>query len=110
MRITNEILKLYVQLKNEEKLIQFQLNDLRNLIIEHNGANTGDYIAVVKEMSKRQVATIKEFEEIMGSGWLENQDLIKTILYKQVEVFLKPKKTVKLPNGVEKNDQEKSII
>lgn len=109
MRITNDILKLYLKLKCEQKIIEGQLSDLRSLIIEHNGAQTLDYIAVVKNRERKLVAGQDAFIAKMGAGWLENEGLITSIIYKEVEVLVKPNRTVQ-PIDMSIKLQEKSNV
>lgn len=96
MRITNSILEHFVKLTQEKTLIENQLKDLKELIINQNGAQTQDFIAIVKEISRNQVAGQKEFEIKMGKKWLETQGLIKIITYKQVQVLEKPSRVAQL--------------
>lgn len=89
MKITNEMLAQYL---SNKQLIK-ELTDINETIAigirAAGGAQTDDYIAVVDDKERRNVASIRVFEEKLGHGWLEKHDLINVAKFKQVTVVQK---------------------
>lgn len=93
MRLTNEMLKKFLVLKDQEKIVEAELKIIKDIIKEHGGGVTKEYIAICQDKEKRQLASIATFEQLLGPAYLEQNGLITTICYKEVKVA---KRTLKL--------------
>lgn len=92
MKITNDMLSQYMA----NKALIKELTDANEVIAigirSNGGADTKEYIAIVEEKTRRNVAPIGRFEEVMGPGWLEAKNLLTISTWKQVTIVEKAKK------------------
>jgi hypothetical protein len=89
MKITNDMLAQYLANKALIKELT-EANEVIAIGIRSNGgADTREYIAVVEEKTRRNVAPIGRFEELMGPGWLESKGLLTIACWQQVVIVQK---------------------
>lgn len=92
MRITNEVLKEYLDIKEQIKALEERAGEIKSTIIQINGAQTSDYVAAIRLQDRRQVASIKVFEQKLGKTWLDENQLVSIVTAIYVDVVPKPKR------------------
>lgn len=85
--ITSHTLERYLYLKEAISVLNEELTEIKQELLESGGMVTPDYIALVKDRERRQLAGIPIFEKKFGKLWLENNSLIYLVQYRQLEVY-----------------------
>jgi phage host-nuclease inhibitor protein Gam len=90
MKITNTMLKEYLDLKQEQKRIEARLLEIKSEIIEQGGCQTQDYVAGIRVQPRRVLASIETFEDLLGEFYMTRNNLVNTIQVTYVDVVKRP--------------------
>ncbi len=86
MRITNQVLIRLSEVRAQIKELEVEKSILTNAVIMAGGYHSKDFLAIVVDKERRSLLGIREFEKKLGHGWLEENELVQIIQYKQLEI------------------------
>lgn len=86
MRLTKDLLKLYLKLEEDQKAIERERSAIRQAIIERGSGQLGEFLVDVTHLSQERIASLKECVEALGKEKLANNGLIKEVTQTRVTV------------------------
>lgn len=94
MRITNQVLIRFIEIKDQIKTLEMELKVIKDGIEASGGVETSEYLASVSIKTRTQMAGVEECSEALGRHLLDKHGLIKTHSYNQIDVKPRRKKVL----------------
>lgn len=86
MKNLNKLAAEYKILKEQAAEIESRLKEINEVFKANGSVDTGDYMVVVSNVEREQLASLNKVAEIFGRQVLEKNSLINTISYQMVKI------------------------
>jgi hypothetical protein len=91
MKLTNEILKEYLELEKAAKEIEKRMSEIKEAAKDQGSFSTRDCVVAVSEYTRESLAGLKEVEKVIDKALLVRHGLVKVTEVRTVKILAKEK-------------------